>query len=577
MNLFGHFQSVVRTELSAMMAAGELKPGLDISRVTAEPPRDASHGDVTTNAAMVVARAAGMAPKVLAEVLAKRLAKQPDVLSAEVAGPGFINLHLKETFWPKILDAILEKGEDYGHSDLGKGIKTNVEYVSANPTGPLHVGHCRGAVFGDALAALLKVTGYDVSREYYINDAGAQVDTVARSAFLRYQEALGTDIGEIPVGLYPGEYLIPVGQALAAEHGKNLLSMTEEQWLPIARKKAISMMMDLIRSDLASLKIHQDVFFSEKSLHESNEVRDTVADLRVRGHVYEGRLPPPKGELPEDWEDREQTLFRATKFGDDIDRPLLKSDGSYTYFASDVAYSRNKIRRGFKELIYVLGADHGGYVKRLEAVASAIAGPGKVDVIVRLCQLVKLFRNGEPVRMSKRAGEFVTLREVVDEVGPDVVRFMMLYRKNEAPLDFDFAKVTEQSKDNAVFYVQYAHARVCSVLRNGAELGQTGVNHDFSLLVDEAERLVVKRLAEYPKMLEGAALAHEPHRISFYLYELASDFHSLWNKGKESPQLRFIVKNELILTDTRLAFLRAIRYVLGNGLRILGVNPVEEM
>lgn len=560
-----------------MMAASEPHSGIDVSRVTAEPPRDASHGDVTTNAAMVVAKAAGMAPKVLAAALAKRLAKQPDVLSAEVAGPGFINLYLKESFWPRILDAILEKGDDYGRSDLGKGIKTNVEYVSANPTGPLHVGHCRGAVFGDALAALLKVTGYDVCTEYYINDAGAQVDTVARSAFLRYQEALGTEIGEIPAGLYPGEYLIPVGQALAAEHGKTLLSMTEEQWLPIARKKAIAMMMDLVRSDLASLKIHQDIFFSEKSLHESNEVRDTVADLRARGHVYEGRLPPPKGELPEDWEDREQTLFRATEFGDDIDRPLLKSDGSYTYFASDVAYSRNKIRRGFKELIYVLGADHGGYVKRLEAVASAIAGPGKVDVIVRLCQLVKLFRNGEPVRMSKRAGEFVTLREVVDEVGPDVVRFMMLYRKNEAPLDFDFAKVTEQSKDNAVFYVQYAHARVCSVLRNGAELGLTGVNHDFSLLVDEAERHVVKRLAEYPKMLEGAALAHEPHRISFYLYELASDFHSLWNKGKESPQLRFIVKNEIILTDTRLAFLRVIRYVLGNGLRILGVNPVEEM
>jgi arginyl-tRNA synthetase len=577
MNLFGHFQALVRTELSAMMAVGELKPGLDISRVTAEPPRDASHGDVTTNAAMVVAKPAGIAPKALAEVLAKRLAKQPDVLSAEVAGPGFINLRLKETFWPKILSAILDLGDNYGRSELGKGIKTNVEYVSANPTGPLHVGHCRGAVFGDALAALLEVTGYDVSTEYYINDAGAQVDTVARSAFLRYQEALGTDIGEIPAGLYPGEYLIPVGQALAAEHEKTLLSMTEEQWLPIARKKAIAMMMDLIRGDLASLKIHQDIFFSEKSLHDSNEVRDTVADLRAHGHVYEGRLPPPKGELPEDWEDREQTLFRATKFGDDIDRPLLKSDGSYTYFASDVAYSRNKIRRGFKELIYVLGADHGGYVKRLEAVAAAIAGPGKVDVIVRLCQLVKLFRNGEPVRMSKRAGEFVTLREVVDEVGADVVRFMMLYRKNEAPLDFDFAKVTEQSKDNAVFYVQYAHARVCSVLRNGAEVGQTGINHDFSLLVDEAERHVVKRLAEYPKMLEGAALAHEPHRISFYLYELASDFHSLWNKGKESPQLRFIVKNELILTDTRLAFLLAIRYVLGNGLRILGVNPVEEM
>jgi arginyl-tRNA synthetase len=577
MNLFAYFQTAARNELSAMMAASELPPNLDLSRVTAEPPRDAAHGDVTTNAAMVVAKSAGMAPKVLAEALAKRLTKQADVLAAEVAGPGFINLRLKETFWPKILEAILAKGENYGRSDLGKGIKTNVEYVSANPTGPLHVGHCRGAVFGDALAALLEVTGYEVSKEYYINDAGAQVDTVARSAFLRYQEALGTNIGEIPSGLYPGEYLIPVGQALEAEHGKNLLTMTEEKWLPIARNKAITMMMDLIKSDLANLKIHPDIFFSEKSLHDSGEVHDTVADLRKLGHVYEGRLPPPKGELPEDWEDREQTLFRATEFGDDIDRPLLKSDGSYTYFASDVAYSRNKILRGFKELIYVLGADHGGYVKRLEAVASAIAGPGKVDVIVRLCQLVKLFRNGEPVRMSKRSGEFVTLREVVDEVGADVLRFMMLYRKNEAPLDFDFAKVTEQSKDNAVFYVQYAHARVCSVLRNSAELGRSPVNHDFSLLIDEAERHVIKRLAEYPKMLEGAALAHEPHRISFYLYELASDFHSLWNKGKESPQLRFIVKNEIELTDTRLAFLRAIRYVLGNGLRILGVNPVEEM
>ena len=577
MNLFGEFQTSVRNELWAMMAEGVLPQNLDLSRVTAEPPRDAAHGDVSTNAAMVVAKAAGMAPKALADALAKRLTKQADVQSAEVAGPGFVNLRLKETFWPKILDAILAKGENYGRSAIGKGINTNVEYVSANPTGPLHVGHCRGAVFGDALAALLKVTGYEVSKEYYINDAGAQVDTVARSAFLRYQEALGMDIGEIPAGLYPGDYLMPVGQALVAENGKSLLTMSEEQWLPIARKKAIAMMMDLIKSDLASLKIHQEIFFSEKSLHDSGEVRDTVADLRKAGQVYEGRLPPPKGELPEDWEDREQTLFRATSFGDDIDRPLLKSDGSFTYFASDIAYSRNKIRRGYNELVYVLGADHGGYVKRLEAVASAIAGPGKVDVIVRLCQLVKLFRNGEPVRMSKRSGEFVTLREVVDEVGPDVVRFMMLYRKNEAPLDFDFAKVTEQSKDNAVFYVQYAHARVCSVLRNGAELGRESIDHNFSLLNDEAERHVVRRLAEYPKMLEGAALAHEPHRISFYLYDLASDFHSLWNKGKESPQLRFIIKNDKILTDTRLAFLRTIRYVLSNGLRILGVNPVEEM
>ena len=577
MNLFAYFQTAVKAELSAMAAAGELPQNLDFSKVTAEPPRDATHGDVATNAAMVLAKPAGMAPKVLAERLVKRLAAHGDVRAASVAGPGFINLRLKETFWPKILISILAAGDSYGSSDLGKNIKTNVEYVSANPTGPLHVGHCRGAVFGDALAALLKVTGYDVSKEYYINDAGAQVDTVAKSAFLRYREALGEDIGEIPSGLYPGDYLKPVGEALAKEYGQRLHSMDEGEWLPIARAKSIVMMMDLIRDDLASLNIRQEVFFSEKSLHDSGEIRDTVSDLRSAGQVYEGRLPPPKGELPEDWEDREQTLFRATDFGDDMDRPLLKSNGDYTYFASDVAYSRNKIKRGFNELIYVLGADHGGYVKRLQAVASAIAGPGKVDVIVRLCQLVKLFRNGEPVRMSKRSGDFITLREVVDEVGSDALRFMMLYRKNEAPLDFDFAKVTEQSKDNPVFYVQYAHARICSVLRNGADEGMTGSKPNFSLLNHEAERIVVRRLAEYPKMLEAAALAHEPHRISFFLHELASDFHSLWNKGKESPQLRFIVKEEVDITNTRLAFLRTIRYVLGNGLRILGVTPVEEM
>ena len=577
MNLFGYFQAAVRDELSAMMFAGELPAGLDLSRVTAEPPRDATRGDVATNAAMVIAKPAGIPPKVLAENLARRLAKQADVESAEVAGPGFINLRLKEAFWPKIIESTLVLGDAYGHSDLGKNKKTNVEYVSANPTGPLHVGHCRGAVFGDALAALLEATGHDVTREYYINDAGAQVDTIARSAYLRYLEALGQDVGEIPAGLYPGDYLKPVGQALADECGDKLQKVPEETWLPLVRTKVMAMMMELIRNDLASLKIHQEVFFSEKSLHDSGEVRDTVADLRAAGHVYEGRLPPPKGEAPEDWEDREQTLFRATEFGDDMDRPLLKSDGSYTYFASDVAYSRNKIKRGFKELIYVLGADHGGYVKRLEALAAAIAGRGQIHVVVRLCQLVKLFRNGEPVRMSKRSGEFVTLREVVDEVGPDVLRFMMLYRKNEAPLDFDFAKVTEHSKDNPVFYVQYAHARVCSVLRNAALQGRATVAPDFSLLTDEAERIVVRRIAGYPKMLEGAALAHEPHRISFYLYELASDFHSLWNRGKESPQLRFIVDNDILITDTRLAFLKVIRYVLANGLRILGVTPVEEM
>jgi arginyl-tRNA synthetase len=432
-------------------------------------------------------------------------------------------------------------------------------------------------VFGDALAALLTAAGFDVTKEYYINDAGAQVDVLARSAYLRYREALGEKIDEIPAGLYPGLYLKPVGEALAAEHGNSLLGLSERGWMPIVRTRTMALMMDMIRADLASLNIRQEVFFSEKSLHDSGEVGQTVAALRAAGHVYEGRLPPPKGEVPEDWEDREQTLFRATAFGDDIDRPLLKSDGSYTYFASDVAYSRNKIQRGYKELIYVLGADHGGYVKRLEAVAAALAGPGAVKVVVRLCQLVKLFRAGEPVRMSKRAGEFVTLRDVVDEVGPDVVRFMMLYRKNEAPLDFDFAKVTEQSKDNPVFYVQYAHARTCSVLRNAASEGLFPGAPEFSLLTDESELALTRRIAEFPRLIEAAAQAHEPHRIAFYLYELASDFHALWNKGKESPQLRFISRDDVKSTTTRLAFLLVIRYVLANGLRILGVGPADEM
>ena len=400
---------------------------------------------------------------------------------------------------------------------------------------------------------------------------------LSRSAYLRYREALGEAIGEIPPGLYPGDYLVPVGEALAQQHGAALKDMPEAHWLPVVRPLAMAMMLDLIRGDLAALNIRQEVFFSEKSLHDSGEVAETVADLRAAGHVYQGRLPPPKGEAPVDWEDREQTLFRATAFGDDIDRPLLKSDGSYTYFASDVAYSRNKIRRGFKELIYVLGADHGGYVKRLEAVAAAIAGSRGVEVIVRLCQLVKLYRGGEPVRMSKRSGDFITLREVVDEVGSDVVRFMMLYRKNEAPLDFDFAKVTEQSKDNPVFYVQYAHARTCSVLRNADEDGIVGGVADFGKLTDPAELSLIRRIAEYPRQVEAAAAAHEPHRIAFYLFELAGDFHALWNKGKELPQLRFILKEDVTTTITRLAFLRVIRYVLANGLRILGVRPADEM
>jgi arginyl-tRNA synthetase len=578
MNLFSEFLQAIGGAVAAVAAEQGAAVPLDVSRVTAEPPRDPAHGDISTNAAMVLNKAFGKPPRALAEAIAARLANHPEVAAVEIAGPGFINLRLKKSVWPRVLNSVLALGEAYGSSSLGQGKKANVEYVSANPTGPLHVGHVRGAVFGDALAQLLVESGLEVTREYYINDAGAQVDVLARSAYLRYCEALGDDIGDIPSGLYPGSYLKPVGAALASEFGSSLKTMPEAEWLPLVRSRTMDMMMVLIREDLAALNIRQEVFFSEKSLHDSGEVAEAIADLRARGHVYQGKLPPPKGEVPEDWEDREQTLFRATDFGDDIDRPLLKSDGSYTYFASDVAYSRNKIGRGYRELIYVLGADHGGYVKRLEAVAAAFAGKGEVEVIVRLCQLVKLYRAGEPVRMSKRAGEFVTLRDVVDEVGPDVVRFMMLFRKNEAPLDFDFAKVTEQSKDNPVFYVQYAHARTCSVIRNAAEEGLSpAAQPDFALLGDEAELSIARRLAEFPRLIEAAAVAHEPHRVAFYLFELAGEFHALWNKGKDSPQLRFILKEDDKLTTTRLAFLQAIRYVLANGLRILGVRPAEEM
>jgi arginyl-tRNA synthetase len=576
MNLFAHYQGVVARAVESLVEQGKLPAGLDLSKLTTEPPRDATHGDVAVNAAMVLAKPAGMNPRAVADLLMPLLAADSDTSAVTVAGPGFINIKLKEAIWPRVLQAALDQADQFGSSQIGAHEKVNVEYVSANPTGPLHVGHCRGAVFGDALASLLKFTGYDVTKEYYMNDAGGQVNVLAESVYLRYREALGQDIGDIPAGLYPGDYLKPVGEALAKEHGKSLLGRND--WLPVVRDKSIEMMMVMIREDLASLDIKQEVFFSEKSLQSDGSVAKTIAKLRASGDVYEGRLPPPKGEVNEDWEDREQTLFRSTAYGDDVDRALLKSDGSFTYFASDVAYSQNKIDRGFKQLIYILGADHGGYVKRLQAVAAALVGRNAVQVDPKLCQLVKLYRNGEPVRMSKRAGEFVTLREVVEEVGSDVVRFMMLYRKNEAPLDFDFAKVTEQSKDNPVFYVQYAHARICSVLRNAEAAGLNSNSQvDFSLLTDDAEKALILRIAAFPRVIEAAALAHEPHRISFYLYDLASDFHSLWNKGKELPQLRFILQDQDNITLTRLAFLRVIRYCLANGLGLLGVKPASEM
>ena len=577
--------------LARVQAATSAALGSDaeVSRIVVEPPRDQTHGDMATNAAMVLAKDAGKKPRELAENIATKLRADDKVASVDVAGPGFLNLTLKPRVWSEELRLVLETGKDYGRSDIGKGKRINVEYVSANPTGPMHVGHGRGAVFGDALANLLAFAGYQVTREYYINDAGAQVDVLARSAFLRYREALGEDIGAIPEGLYPGDYLQPVGDKLAREQGAKLSAMKEAEWLPIVRAETVTMMMDGIRDDLAALDIHFDVFFSERSLIEGkrDEVGATIERLRKSGEVYEGRLPPPKGGNLEDWEDREQTLFRSTDFGDDVDRPLKKSDGSYTYFASDIAYHRSKIERGFLNLIDVWGADHGGYIKRMRAAVKAISG-GKADLDVKLVQLVRLLRAGEPVKMSKRAGEFVTLREVVDEVGRDAVRFDMLYRKNDAVLDFDLAKVIEHSRDNPVFYVQYGHARGQSVFRNAREempdLPEVAPARATMLkqaplerLSDTGELSLLRRIALYPRIVEAAAAAHEPHRIAFYLYELASEFHAHWTRGKDLPHLRFIIQNDRETTTARLALVEGIVTVIASGLALLGVSAPEEM
>jgi len=584
MNIFSHFETRVADAAKALEAEGVLPAGANIGAVSVEPPRDPAHGDLATNAALVLAKPAGLKPRDLAEAFKTKLEAGEGVSSVEIAGPGFINIRLEDSFWAGVVRAILETGEAFARSDAGGGVKVNVEYVSANPTGPMHVGHSRSAVFGDALANLLAFTGYDVTREYYINDAGAQVDVLARSAYLRYREALGEDIGEIPEGLYPGGYLVPVGEALAKGHGDALLTADEAEWMPIVRDKAVSMMMDMIRDDLAAVGIHHDVFFSEKSLTEDGDkVAQTIADLEAQGYVYQGRLEPPKGKLPDDWEDREQLLFKATEFGDDTDRPLIKADGSYTYFAADMAYHRDKFARGFAQMINVLGADHSGYVKRMQAAVKALTG-GKGELDVKICQLVKLFRGGEPVKMSKRAGTFVTLRDVVDEVGAPSMRFMMLFRKNDAPLDFDFVKVQEQSKDNPVFYVQYAHARAHSVFRNATadlpdlDVSRTGLlKADLNLLTDEFELSLIKRMAHFPRTIEAAAYAHEPHRIAFYLHEVASDFHALWNRGKESPQSRFILARNKNVTMARLALVAAVADVLRTGLGILGVEAVNEM
>jgi arginyl-tRNA synthetase len=583
-----HLFAVMLARVRAACAA-QLGPQADLSRIVVEPPRDASHGDMATNAAMVLAKDAGKKPRELAEAIAEKLRADDKVAKVDVAGAGFINLTLKPHVWAAELRVVLASGQEYGRSTMGAGEKVNVEYVSANPTGPMHVGHGRGAVFGDALANLLAFAGYQVTREYYINDAGAQVDVLARSAFLRYREALGQDIGPMPEGLYPGDYLVPVGANLAAEHSAKLSAKPESEWLPIVRSRTISMMMDMIRDDLAALSVRHDVFFSERSLIEgkTDHVTATIKSLQASGEVYVGRLPPPKGGNLEDWEDREQTLFRSTDFGDDVDRPLKKSDGSYTYFASDIAYHKSKFDRGFRNLIDVWGADHGGYIKRMQAAVKAVSG-GKAELDVKLVQLVRLLRAGEPVKMSKRSGEFVTLREVVDEVGRDAVRFDMLFRKNDAVLDFDLAKVIEHTRENPVFYVQYGHARGESIFRNAlAEIpdlpaeperrAQRFKNASLERLSDTGELSLLRKLALYPRLVEAAAAAHEPHRVAFYLYELASEFHAQWARGNDLPHLRFIIQNDPETTVARLALVQGIVTILASGLALLGVTAPKEM
>jgi len=580
MNLFADIRTLVVSHLTEMMQSGALPEGLVLDNVTVEPPRDPAHGDMATNAAMVLAKPARMKPRDIADALASRLAEDPRIETAEVAGPGFLNLRLSGDVWRGVVSGVLQQGNAFGRSGMGQGRKVNVEYVSANPTGPLHVGHTRGAVFGDALASLLAYSGHEVTREYYINDGGAQVDVLARSVYLRYLEALGEAV-EFPDGTYPGEYLIEVGETLAKEIGDRYVGQPESVWLKELREYGTDKMMALIRDDLAALGVKMDVFFSEKSLYGTGRIEDAIQHLRDKGLIYRGVLEPPKGKLPEDWEPREQTLFKSTDHGDDVDRPIMKSDGSWTYFAPDIAYHYDKVTRGFDELIDVFGADHGGYVKRMKAAVSALS-EGRVPLDIKLTQLVKLWKNGEPFKMSKRAGNFVTLRDVVEQVGPDVTRFVMLTRKNDAPLDFDFDKVLEQSRENPVFYVQYAHARVMSVLRK-AEAAQIATDDatlaaaDLSPVGHEAELTVARKLAEWPRLVEIAARSHEPHRVAFYLYELAGEFHALWNRGNELPELRFLQEGDAATSHAKMALARAVSVVISAGLGILGVTPAQEM
>ena len=575
MNLFSDIRSLVLSSLEILKDSGTLPESLNFSNVTVEPPRDSLHGDMSTNAAMVLAKPAGVNPRVIAETLAELLMLDERVVSADVAGPGFLNLRLAPEFWTSVIPVALAAGTNFGRSDIGEGLKVNVEYVSANPTGPLHVGHTRGAVFGDALASLLDFAGFDVTREYYINDGGAQVDVLARSAYLRYLEANGQEV-EFVDGTYPGDYLVDVGLALKDKYGDSLVGKPEGTWLADLRLFATEKMMDLIRADLGLLGIQMDVFFSEKSLYGTGLIESALADLDAKGLIYQGVLEPPKGKKPDDWEPREQTLFRSTEHGDDVDRPVAKSDGAWTYFAPDIAYHFDKVQRGFDQLIDIFGADHGGYVKRMKAAVSALSN-AQVSLDIKLTQLVKLYKDGEPFKMSKRAGTFVTLRDLVEQVGPDVTRFVMLTRKNDAPLDFDFAKVQEQSKDNPVFYVQYAHARISSVLRKTSAVGIVSSNDDLKSLRHMGEMTLVKKLAEWPRLLELAAKHNEPHRIAFYLYELAGDFHALWNIGKDAPETRFFQEDNPTLSAEKVALISAVKVTLAAGLGILGVTPIDEM
>ncbi len=578
MNVFKGFRQQLLDVLGDMVEAGELPAGVDTARVTVEPPREAVHGDVSTNAAMVLAGQVKANPRQLAPKIAARLSALAGVTGVEVAGPGFINLRFTAGFWQAQIGAILRAGPAYGDSDAGAGQPVNVEYVSANPTGPLHAAHARGAVVGDALANLLEKAGFAVTREYYINDAGAQVDVLGRSTYLRYREALGEPIGEIPPGLYPGDYLKEIGQALAAADGARWREAPESVWLPVMREFAIQTIMAGIRQDLTALGVRIQVFSSERALVAAGAVQQAFETLSARGLIYEGVLEPPKGKIPEDWEPRPQTLFRATHFGDDVDRPLRKSDGSWTYFANDIAYHFDKWRRGATVLIDVWGADHGGYIKRMQAATAAITGGGAA-LDVKICQLVHLMDRGVPVKMSKRAGTFVTLSDVIERVGADVVRFIMLTRRNDQTLEFDFAKVTEQSKDNPVFYVQYCHARCRSVLRlagePAAETLAAGAPLDRLSGAEELE--LIRLLAGWPRLVEAAAEAHEAHRVAFFLYDLAAGFHALWNKGKDDTTMRFLVEGDAGLTLARLALVKAVATVVASGLKVIGVEPVEEL